>query len=248
MNIDRSYAPVHRQHRDRLARDVRAGRHAGGEHPVEAEHELVGLVVVGEEARRAEPVDLREPGAGRVAVDGARVRARHAEQPRAVPEQVAEDPARPRRVRREPARRERVRHDEVPVRAVARRGEPVERPLLRRQLVGHEQRPVAEALRRARDRGPQRAVDADARACARGRPAPGSRSSSRRGRSRAAPRPPRSGPETLSTSWPSRSVESGSGTSRPPRAAADCRARCASTSPSSAGVSARRNARSRVRR
>ena len=63
MNIDAVERAPDRQHRHGLARDVRAGGHAGGEHPVEAQHELVGLVVVGEEARDAEAVDLREPRA-----------------------------------------------------------------------------------------------------------------------------------------------------------------------------------------
>ena len=86
-----------------------------------------------------------------------------------MPEEVPEDPARLRRVRGEPARRERVRHHEVPVRAVAGRGEPVERPLLRRQLVGHESEPSCSRLdARATAGRSARSIDTGERARPRG--------------------------------------------------------------------------------
>ena len=62
-----------------------------GKHPIEAEHKLVSLVVVGEEARSAEPVDLAEAerlALAGAAVDDVRVRAWDPEHARAVQEQV----------------------------------------------------------------------------------------------------------------------------------------------------------------
>ena len=65
MNIDRSYAPSTGSTETASPEMYVPARHPGGEHAVEAEDELVGLVVVGEEPRDAEAVDLSEPGAGR---------------------------------------------------------------------------------------------------------------------------------------------------------------------------------------
>ena len=121
---------VDRHDRDRLAGDVRARRHPDRDHPVEAEHELVGMVVVRHEPRHAQAVHRAEARAVRlVRVDDVRIGARHAEQARAVRQHVVDEPARRARVRREEPRRKRVRHDEVPVRAFADRGQLVVRAL-----------------------------------------------------------------------------------------------------------------------
>ena len=87
-----------RERRDarRLAGDERRGRQAGRERSVQREHELVGLVIVGEEARNAQVVDVVRPGGGKriPAVQRVAPSAHDAEEPRAVQLQVAEDSAR----------------------------------------------------------------------------------------------------------------------------------------------------------
>ena len=139
-----------RRERRRLAGDVRPARHAGGELPVEAEHELVGPVVVREEPREVQAVHLvgARPRDASASVERERAGADEAEQARAVRAQVAEHAARPRAVRREDPRRERVRHDEVPVAARPRRRQPPVRPLAVAEPDRHEQRPVAQPPRR----------------------------------------------------------------------------------------------------
>ena len=119
------------------------------EHPVQAEHELVGAVVVGEEPRDVQPVDLVGAGDGvaRLAVQRVRAGADEAEQPRAVPEHVVEDPVRLPAARLEEARRERVRDDEVPVAPRARRGDRVERLVAREQRGRDEERAVLQLRR-----------------------------------------------------------------------------------------------------
>ena len=152
---------VDRHDRDRLAGDVGAGRHPDREHAVEAEHELVGVVVVGHEARHAEAVHRPEARAVRlVRVDDVRIGARHAEQARAVRQHVVNEPPRLARVRREEPRCQRIRHDQVPVRAFADRGQLVVRTGVRRvERVRHEQRAVGQApgsLSAAPNAGPSR--------------------------------------------------------------------------------------------
>ena len=99
--------PVERGHGRALAGDERVRRHRGAEHPVEAEHELVGLVEVGEEARDVDPVDLVGAGGRRrrvPAVERVAAGADEPEQARAVQEQVAVGAARLAAVRRRRAR------------------------------------------------------------------------------------------------------------------------------------------------
>ena len=136
---------------DGLARHVRVRRHPDRELAVEAEHELVGLVVVREEPCHAEAVDLAEAAcAGDVrpvrplAVDDVRVRAGDAEHPRAVEEQIADEPVGRGAAAREEAGGEGVRDDEVPVGALTRHAQVrVWRPAAVERL-GEEERAVGE--------------------------------------------------------------------------------------------------------
>jgi len=50
--------------RCRLAGDVRLGRHGRRQRPIQAEHELVGSIVVGQEPRELETIDLIRSGDG----------------------------------------------------------------------------------------------------------------------------------------------------------------------------------------
>ena len=63
------------------------GRHRRAQHPVQAEHELVGAVVVGEETRDVQPVHLVGAGdrVARLAVQRVGAGADEPEEARAVP-------------------------------------------------------------------------------------------------------------------------------------------------------------------
>ncbi len=198
MYIERYDAPRSGATRRRLARDERVRRHRRAEHPVEAEHELVGPVVVGEEPRDVEPVHLVGAGDGvaRHPVQRVGAGADEAEQPRAVPEHVVEEPGRLPAARLEEAGRERVRDDEVPVAPRARGGDGVERLVPGEQRDRDEERAVLQPLLRAVDRaraGRRRAGSPGAAPC--GRAPGGARSRARRPRSRSGParRPPARG-------------------------------------------------------
>ena len=157
-----------------------SGRHRRAEHAVEAEHELVRLVVVGEEPRDLEPVDLVGAGdrvTGLPAVERVGAGAHEPEQPRAVGEHVAEDLVRLRAVRLEEPGREGIWHHQVPVAAEPGRGDRVVRLVLVEQHRRDEQRPVLQPMRgrRTARRSP---VRAGSRAAARVRqrgPVPGRR-------------------------------------------------------------------------
>ncbi len=150
-----------RRHRGGLARHVRLGRHRHRERAVEAEDELVGLVVVGEEAGDVDPVDLvgaagREDG---IRVERVGARADDPHEPGAVTEQIAQRPTCLRALRPDQARRERVRGDEVPVAAEPCLGERPVRPLAVDQLGGEEEGAVRQPALRHADRPPQAALE-----------------------------------------------------------------------------------------
>ena len=151
--VHRAVVPaVERGHARGLARDVRPRRHRRGQHPVEAQDQLVGLVRVGEEAGDVDPVD-RVGAAGRergARVEGIGARADDPEQPGAVAEQVPERAAGLGAAGLEEPGGERVGHDEVPVAAEPRLRQRAVRSLAREQPRREEERPVGEpALRRA---------------------------------------------------------------------------------------------------
>ena len=120
---------------------------------VQAEDELVGLVVVGEEARDGVPVHLVRAARreARVAVQRVRARPHLPEQPRPVEPHVAEDALGLGASRPEEPGRERVRHHEVPVAAEPRLGHRVVRPLAGEERHGDEQRAVGEPPLRTGD-------------------------------------------------------------------------------------------------
>ena len=119
-----------------LAGDERAGRHRRRELAVEAEHELVGLAAVGEEARDVDPVDLVGAARRGTARRGRRARRRRRGRARAGASRAAACSARRPLASalsgREEAGGERVGHDEVPVAARARLGQRAVRPPRRR--------------------------------------------------------------------------------------------------------------------
>ena len=137
-----------RQRRDprRLARDVRVRRHRHRQRAVEAQHELVGRVIVREEAGHVDPVHLVR---ARARIDRLRVkrigaRTNDPEQPRAVAEHVPQRSGRLGALRTDDPRRERIGHDEVPVAAEPRLGQRAVGRLAVDQPGGNEQRAVAE--------------------------------------------------------------------------------------------------------
>ena len=140
--------PVERCDARGLAGDERVRRHARGELAVEAEHELVGLILGRQEARHVHAVHLV----------GARLRGFEAgpysenaagthdpEQPRSVREQVAQRALRLRAPGREQPRREGIRGDEVPVAPRPRLGDGVVRLLARAEAHRQEERAVRRA-------------------------------------------------------------------------------------------------------
>ena len=114
-----------------LPGDERPRRHSGDELPVQAEVELVRLVVVREEARDVQAVHVVRAGRAIARVRPVRegAEADEPEEARAVLEHVVEHARRLRPSRTEHARRERVRHHEVPVAPGPRVGQRVVRVL-----------------------------------------------------------------------------------------------------------------------
>ena len=151
--VTRWQRAAHRLDAGRLAADERSGRHRDRELAVEAQHELVGLVVVGEEARGVDPVHLVRPAGGeaRLLVERVGAGAHEPEQARAVQPHVPEDALRLRAPGTEETGRERVRRDEVPVAAETRLGHRPVRLLAGEQRHRDEQGAVREPALRPRD-------------------------------------------------------------------------------------------------
>ncbi len=112
-----------RRDRGRLAGDERPGGHRGGQLAVEAEHELLRPVVVGEEPGNVESVDLIRPRGRKwrsKPVEGVRAGTDESEQARAVAKEVAEGSLRLGTPRGEETGCERVWRHQIPVAAGSR--------------------------------------------------------------------------------------------------------------------------------
>ncbi len=145
----------------RLARDERVRRHPHGQRAVEAQHELVGVVAVRQEAGDVGAVDLVGPGdrVDRLLVERVGTGADEADEARPVAEHVLEHAFRLRALRGEDPGRERIGHDEVPVAAELRLGQGAVRGLAVEQAGRDEERAVAEPPLRGRDRAPNAGLE-----------------------------------------------------------------------------------------